>query len=571
MFQKARHFFQPIFRLPALWIQTIIIQIMYSGITVFNIFSIKYIIEALEIGRANLVEQTVGIYAGGCIIYLIFIFFMRNWGYAATYFPHVRAIHEQYMPIFNNLDNTYVEKIGTGKAISILSRWIHTWSSLIIESLQTPVKLLISLASAFVILYEIGLSYLVVFFLLFFLSHILVWKLNVRAMKWRNLKWDVMIEYDRQIIRMIMTKFEILQNNKIQNEVDILNAHAQKGNEYNIAMNFPLFLMYSIPNILLFFVTIALFVWLEIGVVQISSAISLFLALSLLRENMQGSIVFFKNFMHSFGDVEKFWNLFDQWKNIKNLHDGNIFLYKKWDIRLEWVHFMYGENERIFNNFSLSFHGGQVTAIVWPSGSWKTTLIKLITGFLEPSQWSVLIDDQNIWETSLKSYYAHIGYLTQEPSLFDGTIRENLLYGFHDGAIPEDVIETAIKHAHCEFVYDFPDGMETQIGEKGIHLSWWQRQRLAIAKVFIKNPDIIILDEPTSALDSYSEECIRQSFEMLFTGKTVLIIAHRLQTVRNASEIIVLEKWRLIERGNHDELIQKNGYYKKMLDLQSGF
>ncbi len=95
---------------------------MYSGITVFNIFSIKYIIEALEMGRTDLVEQTVGIYAGGCIVYLILIFFMRNWGYAATYFPHVRAIHEQYMPVFHNLDNTYVENIGTGKAISILSR-----------------------------------------------------------------------------------------------------------------------------------------------------------------------------------------------------------------------------------------------------------------------------------------------------------------------------------------------------------------------------------------------------------------------------------------------------------------
>jgi ABC-type multidrug transport system fused ATPase/permease subunit len=475
------------------------------------------------------------------------------------------------MPLFHNLDNTYIENIGTGKAISILSRWIHTWSSLIIEALQTPIKLLISLTSAFVILYEIGTIYLLIFFLFFFLSHIVVWKLNIQAMKWRNLKRDVMIDYDRQIIRMIMTKFEILQNNKIQNEIDILNAHTQKGNNYNISMNSPLFLMYTIPNIILFLTTLAIFVWLQLNILAISSAISLFLVLSLLRENMQGSIVFFKNFMHSFWDVEKFWNLFEQGESIKNFYSWEEFVYRKWDIQIAWLNFSYTQNHDVLQNINLSFDGGKVTAIVWLSGSWKTTLMKLITGFLRPSGWKIYIDGQDIEKLSLKSYYTHIGYLTQEPSLFDGTIRENLLYGFQEGIISEDVIKSAIQNAHCEFIYDFPDWIETQIWEKGIHLSGGQRQRLAIAKIFIKNPDIIILDEPTSALDSFSEECIRQSFEMLFARKTVLIIAHRLQTVRSASDIIVLDRWILMERGNHETLIQMNGYYKKMLDLQSGF
>jgi len=163
-----------------------------------------------------------------------------------------------------------------------------------------------------------------------------------------------------------------------------------------------------------------------------------------------------------------------------------------------------------------------------------------------------------------------VGYLTQEPSVFDGTVIENLLYAVEKKPSKKQ-IETIIQQAHCEFIYDLPNGIDTEIGERGIKLSGGQKQRLAIAKIFLKDPKIIILDEPTSALDSLSEQKITEAMHNLFRGRTVLIIAHRLQTVKHASEIIVIDTGKIIERGTHTSLVRKNGYYKKMLDLQSGF
>jgi ABC-type multidrug transport system fused ATPase/permease subunit len=169
---------------------------------------------------------------------------------------------------------------------------------------------------------------------------------------------------------------------------------------------------------------------------------------------------------------------------------------------------------------------------------------------------------------ALKTYYPYIGYLTQEPMIFDGTIKNNLLYSLPDktaSTITDQQLHEVLKNAECDFITD----LNTEIGEKGIRLSGGERQRLAIAKLMLKNPEIIILDEPTSALDSFSEEAITRALDCLFKNKTVIIIAHRLQTVKKADVIIVLENGKIIEQGTSVELIEKNGQYKKMLELQS--
>lgn len=202
----------------------------------------------------------------------------------------------------------------------------------------------------------------------------------------------------------------------------------------------------------------------------------------------------------------------------------------------------------------------------------------------------ILVDGQDLSEVSLQSYYAHIGYLTQEPSVFDGTIRENLMYWLSAPSIsPLDkkddhkVLEEAIRLAHCDFIYDLPQWLDTEIGEKGIRLSGGQRQRLAIAKIFLKNPQLIFLDEPTSALDSLSEKLVSDAFHALFEGRTVIIIAHRLQTVKEADEIIVVWEHKedtedrenstttVLERWTHKMLSKAKWIYQEMLELQSGF
>lgn len=168
--------------------------------------------------------------------------------------------------------------------------------------------------------------------------------------------------------------------------------------------------------------------------------------------------------------------------------------------------------------------------------------MKLLAGYMRPKKGKLLIDGQDIASIRLDSYYPHIGYLTQDPSVFDGTIEENLLYGVRKAKVSKKEMDRAIELAECQFIYELEHGIKTEIGERGIRLSGGQKQRLAIAKIFLKNPEIILLDEPTAALDSYSEQKVAKAFEHLFVGRTVIVIAHRLQTVKSADDIIVLEK-----------------------------
>jgi ABC-type multidrug transport system fused ATPase/permease subunit len=289
-----------------------------------------------------------------------------------------------------------------------------------------------------------------------------------------------------------------------------------------------------------------------------------------LKEVLNNSISFFKNFTKNFYSIEKIRDLFESTPRITWLDSGKSFEYKTWNIEVKNISFSYWENI-VFRDFSLNITWKSRVALVWLSGSWKTTLIKLISGFLRTQSWKILIDGQDIATINLESYYKSIWYLTQEPSIFDWTIYENLTYWIQKNSINSHDLGNVIKLAKCEFIYDLKEWLNTDIWEKWVRLSWWQKQRLAIAKLFLKNPSIIIMDEPTSALDSFSEESISDVFKTLFVWKTVLIVAHRLQTVKSADSILVFDAWKIVEYGNHDALIKTDWYYKRMLELQSGF
>ena len=276
-------------------------------------------------------------------------------------------------------------------------------------------------------------------------------------------------------------------------------------------------------------------------------------------------ITFTKEIVH----VEKLWDFIDKTDEIEWYDRGKKFEFKNGNYELKNLQFSYKENNTIIEGFSIKISGWKRTALVGHSGGGKTTLMKLLAGYMKPTGWKLMIDGQDISKIRLDSYYPHIGYLTQEPSVFDGTIEENLLYGTKKKPTKKD-IEQAIELAECHFIYELEEWIKTEIGERWIRLSGGQKQRLAIAKIFLKNPEIILLDEPTAALDSYSEEKVAKAFEHLFEGRTVIVIAHRLQTVKSADDIIVLEKWKIVERGTHKELLKLWKKYAGMVDLQSG-
>lgn len=240
----------------------------------------------------------------------------------------------------------------------------------------------------------------------------------------------------------------------------------------------------------------------------------------------------------------------------------------KGHIQFKDVSFSYNNGEKlVLKNVNIDIKPGQTVALVGPSGAGKTTLCHLIPRFYDIDSGAILIDGIDIRDVKLESLRKNIGIVQQDVFLFTGTIKENIAYGDPTKS-HEEIIEAAKKASIHDFIMTLPDGYDTYIGEKGVKLSGGQKQRLSIARLFLKNPPILILDEATSSLDNQTEIIIQQSLEELAKGRTTLVIAHRLSTIKNADEIIVLTNDGIEERGSHEELLAKNGLYKELYESQ---
>ena len=236
-------------------------------------------------------------------------------------------------------------------------------------------------------------------------------------------------------------------------------------------------------------------------------------------------------------------------------------------IQINDVSFKYESDDTVLKNISFEIEKGSAVALVGSSGAGKSTLADLIPRFYDVNQGAIEIDGQDIRHVTLNSLRRLMGIVTQETILFNDTVKANIAYGQKD--VDDEQVIAAAKAANAlEFIEELPKGLDTVIGEKGVKLSGGQRQRLAIARAIMKNPPILILDEATSALDTESERLVQEALETLMTDRTVLVIAHRLSTVTNADKIIVMEKGLIKEMGTHDELIQKNGLYSNLYNIQ---
>ena len=239
----------------------------------------------------------------------------------------------------------------------------------------------------------------------------------------------------------------------------------------------------------------------------------------------------------------------------------------KGHVRYEHVSFHYNDDDSlVLDDVSFDIQAGKSIALVGASGSGKTTICSLLPRFYDVSEGRITIDGKDVRKLTLQSLREQIGLVQQDVYLFCGSIRENIAYGRPDASM-EEIIEAAKKANIHEFIMELPDGYETFVGERGTRLSGGQKQRISIARVFLKNPSILILDEATSALDNESEKFIQQSLEELAKDRTTITIAHRLSTIRNADEILVVAENGIAERGTHDELLAKGGIYAHYYEM----
>lgn len=231
------------------------------------------------------------------------------------------------------------------------------------------------------------------------------------------------------------------------------------------------------------------------------------------------------------------------------------------------VSFRYNDDESVLEHVNLDIGAGKTIALVGPSGGGKTTLCSLLPRFYDTTGGSILIDGSDVRSVTLRSLRNAIGIVQQDVYMFSGSIRDNIAYG-KPGATDEEVLQAAKSAGIHDFVAGLPDGYDTYVGERGTRLSGGQKQRIAIARVFLRNPSILILDEATSALDNESERYIQESLDALSKDRTTIVIAHRLSTIRNADEIVVIADDGIRERGTHDELLSRNGIYAKYYNMQ---
>lgn len=296
------------------------------------------------------------------------------------------------------------------------------------------------------------------------------------------------------------------------------------------------------------------------------------IAFLLYINNLIDPVKKFINFTEQFQDgitgFERFMEILEIEPDIKDKKDAHNLLDVKGAIEYRHVGFRYNQkSDYVLKNIDLKVAPGEYIALVGSSGAGKTTICSLLPRFYEVSEGDIFIDGQNIKDIKLNSLRQNIGIVQQDVYLFAGTILDNIRYGRFD-ATDEEVIEAAKKANAHDFIMELPDGYDTDCGQRGVKLSGGQKQRLSIARVFLKNPPILIFDEATSALDNESEHIVQQSLESLAKNRTTLVIAHRLSTIKNAKRICVLSTKGIEEEGTHDELLAKNGQYATFYKMQ---
>lgn len=552
----------------------LIVEWFHHFQSIFTIIIISQIILSIEQWNIE------NIYYWTYVFIILFIFKIIEWLFS---WPVRSNLHHKfkfwlskyYLKKYINLDNNKVEEFWTWKMNNIIFKWID-WIIRTYEQFLSLFIEVIAIIFIFIIIYNNvpNIYYFIWFISLFLLIIYLLyrWILKIVEIRKKVKEIDILISWKE--VKILMSKFEIFQNWKINQELNNIEELYEKSRKLwfwwiikkNIWQNWS-----TVITEWLYITTfLIIWIWVITENYNIAQFTLLIWLLTYLGRYAWQIRYYIWNILNTYIDVEKLIDTINNINSYDNDDDLPDLIIKKWDIEYKWIWFSYNWKKEILNNFNLYLEWWKKYAFVGESWWWKSTLLKLLSKYIRTDYWDILLDWQCINKVNRNSYYKNIWYLTQEPSVFDWTIIENLLYWLKD--IPdEEEINNIIKKAKCEFIYDLKDWINTHIWEKWIKLSWWQKQRIAIAKIMIKNPNIIILDEPTSALDSFNEEQVSIALDNLFKNKTVIIVAHRLQTVKKSDCIFYIEKWKIIEKWTHDQLLKINWKYSKMIELQTWF
>jgi ABC-type multidrug transport system fused ATPase/permease subunit len=360
---------------------------------------------------------------------------------------------------------------------------------------------------------------------------------------------------------------ELFEINRYREKTDEVAQAGIKGGKYQAAISFV---------ILGFFIAMGLVIWrgailIAKGEMEAGQLLSFVIYSGFIAGNIAGMAGVYTRLQRTIGATEKLLLLLDeQPEEIAEVYEPDPADVLNGQITFDHVDFRYPSRQEVtvLKDVSFCVNPGQEVALVGPSGAGKSTLVSLLLKFFEPTGGTIFFDGRDSSSYPITSVRKQMAIVMQDVFLFGGTVRENIAYGKPD-ADEQEIINAAFKANAWNFIQSFPDKLDTVVGERGVQLSGGQRQRIAIARAVLKDPKILILDEATSSLDSESERLVQEALEKLMVGRTSVVIAHRLSTVRKADKIIVLESGRVIEQGTHEELLSnENGLYKNLTELQ---
>ncbi|HIT91262.1 MAG TPA: ABC transporter ATP-binding protein [Candidatus Merdenecus merdavium] len=574
MFHKLKKLFTYYKPYKKLFLADMLFAIVGAGVTLAIPLIVRYITNVVVLLPASEALNSI-IKLGGFMLILVAIEFICN--YFIAYYGHIMGakiesnMRYEIFEHYQKLSFTFFDNQKVGQLLSRVTSDLFDISELLHHGPEDVVISIIKLVGSFIILAGINMKLTLVAFAFVPIIAAYAFYFNVKMKRAFSLNRARIADINSQIednlsgIRVVKSfANEEIEMQKFQKGNDRFVESKRLSYKYMGGYH-------SGIGALTTLVTISVLVvggfFITKGSVNVSDLVVFLLYVNNFIEPVKKLIAFTEQFQNGYTGFERFLEILDVDPDIADKEDAIAMKDVKGDVEFEDVSFHYEENQDILHQINLSVHAGEYVALVGSSGAGKTTLCSLIPRFYDVSSGSIRIDGMDIRDVKLDDLRANVGIVQQDVYLFAENVMNNIRYGKPD-ATDEEVIEAAKKANAHDFIMELPDGYYTDIGQRGVKISGGQKQRLSIARVFLKNPPILIFDEATSALDNESEKIVQDSLEELAKDRTTFVIAHRLSTIKNAGTILVLTEEGIVERGSHEDLLAKKGIYSNLYNMQ---
>lgn len=571
--KKFLSFYKPYMNIFAL---DMLCAFLAAGVSLVNPLIVRYITNELlpnqSLGQAG--EMLVKL----LVAMLLLAVLQMSCNYYITYKGHMMGAKMEYdmraelFGHYQKLSFNFYDNEKTGQLMSRITNDLFDITELCHHGPEDLAISVIKVVGAFVILLQVNVKLTLIVFafipIMVIFASIIRKKMRQAFRKNRVKIADINagIEDNLSGIRVVKS----FANEDLENEKFKMGNDAFLESKRNSYLNMATF--HSGLNFFITLLNVAVVIgggfFIIHGLIGLGDLITYMLYINTLIEPIQKLINFTEQYQNGITGFERFMQIMEIDPDIEDALDAEELKDVRGNISFENVSFQYDDaNTDVFHNINLEVKAGEYVALVGTSGVGKTTMCSLIPRFYEATAGAVKIDGQDIRKFTLRSLRDNIGIVQQDVYLFTGSILDNIRYGKRD-ATKEEIIEAAKNANAHEFIMELPDGYNTYIGQRGVKLSGGQKQRISIARVFLKNPPVLIFDEATSSLDNESEKIVQESLETLAKNRTTFVIAHRLTTIKNAENIIVLSEDGIKEKGTHDELMKKGGLYESLYNTK---